>query len=129
MTAKEIVLLIPEGRENAISRAELKRLTGFSDDRKIRELIKQANKVLAFGGKAIISSSGARGYWITENLEEMESYLEESSRRSKTQYQNDNPIRQLVQRKGGAAAVHVTDYFRRVSKSTPEVEGQIGLEV
>lgn len=129
MTAKEIVLLIPEGRENAISRAELKRLTGFSDDRKIRELIKQANKVLAFRGKAIISSSGARGYWITENLEEMESYLEESSRRSKTQYQNDNPIRQLVQRKGGAAAVHVTDYFRRVSKSTPEVEGQIGLEV
>lgn len=129
MKAKDIIGFIPFGRNNAVSRPELKRLTGISDDRKIRDLIKQANRILATEGKAILSSSGAKGYWITEDITEMEAYLEEASRRSKTQYQNDDPIRQLVRRKGGSNTVHVTDYFRRVSKNAAEIDGQIGLEV
>ena len=83
MKAIEIIGFIPAGRQNAVSRTDLKRLTGISDDRKIRDLIKQANRILAAEGRAILSSSGTKGYWITDDIKEMEAYLEESSRRSK----------------------------------------------
>lgn len=115
---------IPYGRENDVSRAELHRLTGIPD-RDIRDAIKRANIPLAAEGKAILSSAGARGYWITEDLAEMEAYLAESARRSKSQYQNDAPVRNLVRRLGGTGTVHVTDYYRRVRKSDPEISGQI----
>lgn len=52
---------IPEGREHAVSRAELVRLTGLPD-RNIRQEIKAANRRLTEEGRAILSSSGARGY-------------------------------------------------------------------
>jgi len=118
---------IPEGRENAVSRAELARLTGMPD-RNIRDAIKAANRALTAKNKAILSTSGKSGYWISDNREEMEAYLAESSRRSRSQYQNDAPIRELVRRMGGAGTVHVTDYYRRLRKSNPEVEGQIKME-
>lgn len=121
-----IVGFIPYGRENAVSRAELNRLTGIPD-RDIRDAIKRANKALTAEGKAIVSSAGARGYWITEDMAEMEAYLAESSRRSRSQYQNDAPVRDLVRRLSGAGTVHVTDYYRRVRKSSPEIDGQIKL--
>lgn len=117
---------IPYGKKNAVSRAELHRLTGIPD-RDIRDAIKRANKALTAEGKAIVSSAGSRGYWITEDMAEMEAYLAEGNRRSKSQYQNDAPVRDLVHRLGGAATIHVTDYYRRVRKSCPEVAGQIKL--
>lgn len=97
-------------------------------DRNIRDAIKAANKALTAKNKAILSTSGKSGYWISDNREEMEAYLAESSRRSRSQYQNDAPIRELVRRMGGAGTVHVTDYYRRLRKSIPEVEGQIKME-
>ncbi len=118
---------IPEGRENAVSRAELARLTGMPD-RNIRDAIKAANRALTAKNRAILSTSGKSGYWISASREEMEAYLAESSRRSRSQYQNDAPIRELVRRMGGAGTVHVTDYYRRLRKSVPEVEGQIKME-
>lgn len=60
---------IPEGRENAVSRRELARLTGLTD-RSIREHIKGANRALIGEGKAILSSSRARGYWISSEVQE-----------------------------------------------------------
>ncbi len=122
-----IVDYIPEGRENAVSRAELARLTGMLD-RNIRDAIKAANRALTAKNRAILSTSGKSGYWISASREEMEAYLAESSRRSRSQYQNDAPIRELVRRMGGAGTVHVTDYYRRLRKSVPEVEGQIKME-
>ncbi len=122
-----IVDYIPEGRENAVSRAELARLTGMPD-RNIRDAIKAANRALTAKNRAILSTSGKSGYWISASREEMEAYLAESSRRSRSQYQNDAPIRELVRRMGGAGTVHVTDYYRRLRKSVPEVEGQIKME-
>lgn len=119
---------IPSGRENAVSRVELHRLTGIPD-RDIRDAIKRANRALTVEGKAIVSSAGARGYWITEDMAEMEAYLAESSRRSRSQYQNDAPVRDLVRRLGGTSTIHVTDYYRRLSKTGPnEIDGQTRLE-
>lgn len=56
----EIERYIPEGREHAISRKELRALLG-QDDRVIREWIKQANRRLEPEGKVILSSSSWRG--------------------------------------------------------------------
>lgn len=119
--------LIPEGKENAVTLAELARLTGLSG-REVRRCVKRANRGLALKNKAILSSSGHRGYWISRNREEMERYLAESARRSRTLYLNDAPIRDLVYRLGGSGTVHVTDYFRRLRKSAPEVAGQTEME-
>ena len=56
----EIERYIPQGREHAISRKELRALLG-RDDRVIREWIKQANRRLEAEGKVILSSSSWRG--------------------------------------------------------------------
>ena len=72
----EIERYIPFGRENAISRRELVRLTGIPD-RKVREIIKLANRRLKPSGVAILSSSAQRGYWRTDDISEMEAYLRE----------------------------------------------------
>ena len=60
----EIERYIPEGREHAISRKEMRALLG-RDDRVIREWIKRANRRLEPEGKVILSSSSWRGYWIS----------------------------------------------------------------
>ena len=69
----EIERYIPEGREHAISRKELRALLG-RDDRVIREWIKQANRRLEPEGKVILSSSSWRGYWISSDPEEIAAY-------------------------------------------------------
>lgn len=118
---------IPMGKENAVSRAELARLTGLPD-RKIRAYVKLTNRELTREGKAILSSSGARGYWMTDDLEEMEEYLRESARRARSQYLHDAPIRELVLRRRGVQTIQVRGYSRRVKPRAPAA-GQLRLEV
>ena len=122
-----IAEFIPKGKENAISRAKLAQLTGLPD-RSLRDHIKRANRVLTAQGMAILSSSGARGYWISEELEEMEEYLRESTHRARSQFFNDAPIRSLVMRRNDAATIQVRSYTRRVRAKT-EADGQTRLEV
>ena len=122
-----IAASIPAGRENAVSRRELARLTGLTD-RSIREHIKGANRALIGEGKAILSSSRARGYWISSEVQEMEEYLKESSRRARAQYRNDSPIRAYVMRRSGAGTIQVRAYTRRAKAGT-RTDGQIRLEV
>ena len=118
---------IPMGKENAVSRAKLAGITGLPD-RSIREHIKRANRILAGEGRAILSSSGARGYWISGDLGEMEDYLRESAHRARSQFLNDAPIRALVLRRSGVKTVQVRGYTRRVGARTPAA-GQTRLEV
>lgn len=117
---------IPTGRENAISRARLSAVTGM-DDRTLRAAIKKENKGLVQEGKAILSSSAARGYWIAEAAEELEAYLRESEHRSRSQYKNDAPIRALVVRLRGLREVPVREHTRRI-KNTGDLDGQITFE-
>lgn len=91
----DFVEAIPFGRENAISRAELARLTCMSD-RKMRDAIKAANAELIKNGEAIVSSSSVRGYWRTRNRTEMAQYLAESNRRIQSIFANDAPIREFL---------------------------------
>lgn len=49
-------------------------------------------------GFAIISSSRSRGYWITDDPEELKAYLRESERRANQIYENNYPIYGLAAR-------------------------------
>lgn len=109
---------IPEGRENAVSRRDLIPLLG-KGERNIRQQIKEANKRLGEQGKAILSSSAWKGYWISDDLNEMEEYLREQERRVNTQKKNDSPIRELVARKRGNGLVLVGSYTRRKRRDKP----------
>ena len=71
----EIVKLIPSDR--FISRAELVRLTGYSD-RHVRELIEQARRA----GKRIVSNTRAGGYKIAESGREWSEFVERERHRA-----------------------------------------------
>lgn len=102
---------IPEGRENAISRRELKAVTGLSDDRTVRSQVKAANRRLE--GKVILSSSSWKGYWISSDPDEIDAYLREQASRARTQAQNDDPARKLLASLRGEKMVRVRSYLRR----------------
>ena len=123
----EIEQYIPEGREFAISRKELRALIG-RDDRVIREWIKQANRRLEPMGKVILSSSSWRGYWISSDPDEIAAYLQEQASRARTQARNDEPARRLLARLRGEKIIHVRSYIRR-AKVYAEPEGQEKWEV
>ena len=121
----EIEQFIPYGRENAVSRKELAKLTGLPD-RLLRDTIKQANKRLEAQGEAILSSSGSRGYWRSTSIEEMETYLLEADHRRRSQAINDDPIRRIVARAKGYESIPVRAHFRRIHKKS-QLDGQTTL--
>ena len=87
----ELLTLIPYGRENAISRSDLAKLTGW-DDRKVRDEIKK----LMRDGEHILSSSSAKGYWRSDDPEEIERFLIECDKRRTTEALNVEPLRFFV---------------------------------
>ena len=95
-----IISFVPTGRENAVSRYDIAKAVGISE-RDVRFKIKEANKELERIGEAIVSSSSGRGYWRTNDIAEMEKYLQESSRRRSTQAK-------------GEALIYVKGHFRRI---------------
>ena len=123
----EIERYIPEGREHAISRKELRALLG-RDDRVIREWIKQANRRLEAEGKVILSSSSWRGYWSSSDPEEIAAYLQEQGSRARTQARNDEPARRLLARLRGEKIIRVRSYIRR-AKAESTLDGQEKWEV
>lgn len=106
--------VIPYGKENAISRSEIVRITGIND-RAIRLEIKALNAELTKHGEAILSSSSSKGYWRTANVQEMKHYLSESRHRRERIYRNDEPIQKLVYETEGIKQVFVRSHFRRVN--------------
>ena len=59
----DIVKLLKEGSENAVTRAELMRLTGFSD-RKVRRLITEAR----LNKQPIINTQNGKGYFLSRDI-------------------------------------------------------------
>ena len=130
-----IVEHIPFGRENAINRRQLEKLTGFHD-RQNRSLIKEYNRQQQAepGAVVILSSSSARGYWRTSSIEEMERYLAESHHRRNVQAENDEPIEQIVAaarkvERPKQGVIFVRSHTRRKKKDdgAPQIEGQMLL--
>ena len=119
---------IPEGYENRITRAELVKRTGLPD-REIRDMIKRENRTLVQDGRAILSSSGASGYWISDSVEEISRYWMESENRRRQQYVNDAPIFELLCRLNGSRVVTVRQHQRRLrGDDRLEIDGQTSLK-
>lgn len=117
----DILSYIPYGKENAVSRYRIAEETGI-DEREIRKAVKQANRELEGTGEAILSSSGARGYWRTANVVEMERYLRESDHRRMEQARNDFPIRRIVCRARGESMVWVKGHFRKIRVNPAQIK-------
>lgn len=107
----DLLNLIPYGKDNAISRADLSRLTGW-DDRKVREEIKR----LLRSGERILSSSSAKGYWRSDNPDEIEMFLKESDNRRRTEALNVEPLRFFVAKEKGYELIPVKAHYRRIKK-------------
>ena len=115
----ELLNLIPYGKENAVSRADLVRLTGW-DGRKVRKEIKR----LLRNGEHILSSSSAKGYWRSDDPDEIERFLKESDKRRRTEALTVEPLRFFVAREKGYDLVPVRAHYRKVHK---QVSGQTNI--
>ncbi len=105
---------IPKGKENAVSRSELAIKTGL-DDRTIRNEIKRLVK----RGVPILSSSHTRGYWLSDNLDEIESYIKETDNRRKSLYFTTLALRKEFYRRKGIKVTVVKEHIRRNSVQKP----------
>lgn len=89
---------IPTGRENAVTRSHISKVTGIGD-RELRRCVKELNKTLVESeGSAIISSSHSSGFWKTCDLAELEAYEAEQRHRAAMILENLKPIRSLIER-------------------------------
>lgn len=72
-----ILSFLGTGQENAVTRDELKRLTGLSD-RKNRELIEQARNE----GHIIVNCQDGKGYYLTNRPEDIKAQMERNRHRA-----------------------------------------------
>ena len=116
-TAKYIKLIdfIPYGKENAISRNTLTRVTGL-DDRTVRATINR----LRADGELILSSSHRAGYWRSENPAEIEQYLRECENRCKALAITNIKMRQRLYEMTGQGYITVNEHIRRVPRQRTE---------
>lgn len=71
---------IPVGRENAVTRSRLCELTGASD-REVRRQISQLRSEKSEDDMVIVSVSRNRGYYRTDNPEEIAHFIAEMRKR------------------------------------------------
>lgn len=120
---------IPNGKENAVSRAKLAQFTGLPDRENRREIERLRPILLANRGIWIMSKSGARGYWLTDDLSEMRLFVNEADSRIAAIMESTAALRiYLARTEGREAVIHVREYDRRIRIIPSECE-QIRLEV
>ena len=118
----DILQYIPHGRENAISRNELSRLLKLPD-RQVRKLIEQKRQ----RGIPILSTSRGRGgYWLSEDISEIQAFLKESENRIKTEKRNTSEIKRRYNTESSSGYTVVREHIRRLGRQD-DVEGQIGF--
>lgn len=65
-----IASLLPIGRENALSTAELVKMSGCASSRELRERISEERRA-----GAIICSGSGRGYWLPKDKQEIVDFV------------------------------------------------------
>ena len=73
---------IPIGRENAVTKGELVRKWNRSE-RGVRLIIQELRQIDNGDNYVIVSFSGGKGYYKTDDLEEIEAYKRETIRRAR----------------------------------------------
>jgi len=92
-----IVYFIPEGRENAIPRAELRQRTGLND-REMREMIERARR----NGYIILNMQDGRGYFrpTPDEIIEIEKQYKQNDRRAKSILVQQKHLRRTLKQAG-----------------------------
>lgn len=113
-----LIEYIRTGRQNAVTREELVRLTGKSDRINRREIERLRN-----AGVPIMSSTECSGYWMAESVEEVERFLREAKARIRSQ--SYPKMARMVAEATGKRQVIVREHVRTIGGG--EVEGQVIL--
>lgn len=109
-----IVDFIPKGEKNAVSRGYLRTVTNLSD-RDVRRAIAEQRK----SGVPILASKTG-GYFIAENIEQIEEYLKWIDSYNTSYYFDFLPLRKMVVESKGQKLVKVRQHFRRLGMEIPE---------
>jgi len=92
---KALLEHIPHGKENAISRRELRERTGMTD-RKMRAAIATARA----DGEFIINNQDGRGYYMTDDLMELKEFYDSNHARAINIMVADRKLRQYLKLNG-----------------------------
>lgn len=90
-----VVEYIAEGKENAVTREQLKVLTGLSD-RKIRKEIELARK----RGEIILNDQDGAGYYRSENVQSLKRQYRQNNNRAMTILVQQKYIRRKLKEAG-----------------------------
>lgn len=112
---------IPVGKENAISRYELERMTGLPDRINRRLILKARKKIVPI----IASEKG--GYYITYDISEIEAFLKTIDSRIDSMVFTYLPLRRMVQMSKGVTVTKVRALCRRLSKTAESTENQLKM--
>ena len=74
---------IPIGRENAISKERLQKIWGFDSERVVRRTIAELRKIDNGDNFVIVSTSSCKGFYRTDDPEEILKYKRETLNRAK----------------------------------------------
>lgn len=83
LTAEEMYNSIPVGRENAISKEALQKMWGLQNERAVRREILELRKIDNGDDFVIVSTSSCRGFYKTNNKNEILKYKNETMSRAK----------------------------------------------
>lgn len=91
----EVLFAIPEGKENAVSRTELCASVGYSD-RMTRRIISQLREE----GYIIINDQNGRGYYLTNDLDEIEKQYKQDTARALSILKRRKTMRKMLKDAG-----------------------------
>lgn len=86
--------MFKRGRDNAITRESLCKLTGLSD-RKVRACIAD----LINQGKVILSDPSSKGYWLPADYKELEEYIDRMETQGKALMARAKSAKKLLKKK------------------------------
>lgn len=113
---------IPSGKENAISREKLVLLTGL-DDRAVRGAIQR----LVEKGEPIFSSSSHKGYWYSDDIDELERFINEREHRIHTEQKTLSNLKKRLYELKNIKVVPVRQHYRRIDSGN--IDGQIEMVI
>ena len=113
---------IPTGKENAVSREMLVVMTGL-DDRAVRGAIQR----LVEKGEPIFSSSSHKGYWYSDDIDELERFINEREHRIHTEQKTLSNLKKRLYELKNIKVVPVRQHYRRISGG--DISGQTRMEM
>ena len=118
-----ILDFIPTGKENAISKQKLMEVTGIKDERLVRDVIKRQVE----SGVPILSSSGHKGYWYSEDIDEIEEFIRENDHRANAIGKTTAKLKKHLYDMKNIKVTPVRQHFRRLDSG--DIQGQMEMEV